>query len=320
MAALSNRILPLLLLLAPAGVAGEQAKELKILAIGNSFSGNASRYLPDIAKSSGSRLTFGHAMIGGCPLEKHLALARRHEEAPDDPAGKPYRLAGAPASLKQLLQADNWQIVTIQQYSVYSMRAETFRPYAKELCAYIGGYAPQAEIAIHQTWAYRMDDTNTFKDGYTHGRMHRDLAKNYSDIARELDIRRVIPVGDAFELAYEDPAWQFSRDPGFNYAAPTYPKLPKELHSLHGGCSWMREKDGTFKFIFDTHHANSSGEYLAGCVWFETLFGGDATKITFKPAGMSEEDAAFLRSIAHARVTGGKLPRTLESQAGAGSL
>ena len=44
---------------------------MKILAIGNSFSQDATRYLQDIAASAGENLFVRNLYIGGCSLEMH---------------------------------------------------------------------------------------------------------------------------------------------------------------------------------------------------------------------------------------------------------
>ena len=44
---------------------------MKILAIGNSFSQDATRYLYQIAKSNGDDFTVVNLYIGGCTLEMH---------------------------------------------------------------------------------------------------------------------------------------------------------------------------------------------------------------------------------------------------------
>ncbi len=284
-----------------------QAKELKVLAIGNSFSANASRFLSEIAASGGSKLVFGHAMIGGCPLEKHLKLAMKHEANPDDPEGKPYKKGSSALSLKELLLSNEWQVVTIQQFSGFSYKPETFRPFAKELCDYIRKYAPSAEIAVHETWAYRADN-KIFKDSFTPVDMYQGVVKSYYGIAKELGLKKVIPVGDAFQLVEETPGQTFVFDKSFD-PAKADGKLPNQSPSLFKG--WILDKDGKLKF--DHGHANVRGEYLGGLVWFEKLFNGDATKVSFKPEGISDEDAAFLRSIAHAVVAGGKRPKAFPS-------
>ena len=44
---------------------------MKVLAIGNSFSEDATRYLHDIAKADGVALEVANLYIGGCPLDRH---------------------------------------------------------------------------------------------------------------------------------------------------------------------------------------------------------------------------------------------------------
>ncbi len=292
--------------------AGTPLKQIKLLAIGNSFSGNTSKYLNDIVKSSGNcELVFGHAMIGGCPLEKHWNLACKNEANPEDPEGKPYMYKGKKIGLKEMLAAEKWQYVTIQQYSLISFKIESYRPYAKNLYDYIKKYAPDAEVVIHQTWAYRPDDKDLFKGDFNAVKMYQQLTEAYYTIAKELGCR-VIPVGSAFQLAYESPEWEFKTDPAFDYANPKYPDLPQQLHSLNAGYSWKTTGE-TRKLGVDTHHANSAGEYLGGCVWFEFFFKEDARKIKFKPLKMTEEDAAFLINIAHKVVSDKAKPKAADS-------
>lgn len=273
---------------------------MRILAIGNSFSGNATKFLRDIVKSSdGCSLVFGHACIGGCPLEKHYRLAMKHEKDPLDPEGKPYMHGNRKMGLKEMLTVEKWQYVTIQQYSMHSFRIETYRPWAKRLCGYIRKYAPHAEIVFHQTWAYRADDTGIYNKRFTPDKMYRDLTKAYHTIASELGIKRIIPVGDAFQMATKSPDWQFTPDGKFDYGNPLFPKLPKDKHSLHAGYRWG-QRDGVKTLGFDSHHANVAGEFLGGCVWFEFFYGKDVRRTKFKPEEISGKDAKFLKAIAHA--------------------
>ena len=61
--------------------------------------------------------------------------------------------------------------------------------------------------------------------------------------------------------------------------------------------------DATTKLVLDGHHANGAGEYLGSCVWYEFLFNDDVTKLTtYQPAGLTAEQAASLRKIAHETV------------------
>ncbi len=287
-------------------------KEVKILVIGNSFTGNSLKYIKDIIKSAGGcSLRFEHAMIGGSSMEKHYSLAMKHEESPEAPEGMPYRMGGRNVGLKEMLQAEKWPLVSIQQHSAMAADVESFRPSAKNLVDYIKKYAPQAEIVIHQTWAYR-DDSPFFKDGkMDQPKMYQAIVKAYQTIAAELGVTKIIPSANAYQLARETPRWTFKPDPSFDPKKAVHPALPKEEGALNVGYIWTesKKKDGKYFLSCDAKHANMPGEYLLGCVWFEYLFGKDVRPVSFKPEGLSEEDAASLREIAHKAVTEGAKPK-----------
>jgi hypothetical protein len=282
--------------------ATQAAKHVKLLAVGNSFSGNATRYLRDIVAASGNQLTFGHASIGGCSLQKHWALAQAFEKDPDDPTGRPYggyRGKGK-MSLKEYLVADRWDYVTLQQVSTSSYKVETFRPDAQNLFDYARKHAPQAQVVFHETWAYRADDP-LFKAGLTDEQMYEGIRQAYATIAGELGAP-IIPVGDAFQRARRDPAWKYVwPDPAFDFTKPSYPKLPDQTHSLNVGYTWKME-NGKPVLRMDGHHANSAGEYLGAAVWFEFLYGQSVVGNTFMPKGLKPQDVAFLQGIAHETV------------------
>jgi hypothetical protein len=89
-------------------------KTVKVLAVGNSFSANALRYFSDIVKASGNKTVAMNAMIGGCDMERHMRHADAFEKNPEDTEGHPYP---GKKSLKELLTAEKWDFVTIQQAS-----------------------------------------------------------------------------------------------------------------------------------------------------------------------------------------------------------
>ena len=290
------------------GMARAEVKTAKILAIGNSFSNNALRYFRDIVEASGNQVLTAHAMIGGCDFERHMRHADAFEANPDSPEGRPY--CGGKKSLKELLTQDKWEYVTIQQVSHKSFKPETFHPHADRLIAYIKKYAPQAEIVIHQTWAYRDDHTFWGRKDFNTDVMYKGLRATYDGFAKETGLR-IIPSGDAMEAARQDPAWgKYVPDPDFDPKTAVYPALPKnERRVLIGYCGWRKDaKTGTYTLAVDRFHAGTLGEYLLGCVWFEFFFGQSAVGNTFVPGNVTREDAAILQRIAHGVVTGKKRP------------
>lgn len=231
-----------------------EGKQVKILTIGNSFADNAATYLSQIAESvPGYKISVTKANIGGCSFERHVNLIKDCE---NDASLKPY--AGK-YCLKELLQMDVYDFVTIQQVSSASFKINTFEPYAGELIKYIRHYLPEVEILIHQTWAYPNEGRlNDWK--ITYDEMHNRAVDNYASLASQYNLR-ILPVGEAFYNTY---------------------RANSDLDL------WNK----------DRHHANTNGCYLAGSVWFSQMTDVSPKKINFVPKGMEPKTARFLRKMA----------------------
>ena len=292
-------------------------REIRVLGIGNSFTGNAFALLqPMGTRSEKCRIVLGQGIIGGCSMEKHMRLAKLHEAEPDNADGKPYAISVTDedgkqtrrrVGLRELLGSDDWDIVTIQQLSAQSPDIDNYRPYAKELYDYIKKYAPQTEVVMHQTWAYRTDGDfdRVFPDKPSYGQkdMYRDLNAAYNTIAEELDVR-LIPVGAAFQLARE--IRPYRPDTTTDPATLTPPELPRDKNSLCAG--WYWDNSNPPKLRCDTHHAGIQGKYLAAAVWFEFLTGLNPYEEGIQTEAVSDEDAKFLAGIAHKVVSEGERP------------
>lgn len=270
------------------------ADTLHLFLIGNSFSQNATRYLPQMAAEGGHPLAIQRAELGGSPLQRHWEHAAAYEADSLDPKGKPYK----GKSLKMLLSEGTWDIITLQQASILSPDPATYEPYASKLYAYVKALQPQANIVFHQTWAYRAD-----ADGFGQIRQKEFAASEremweksrnaYHKIAQELNTT-LIPVGDAFWKSSSDKKWGYQSDKKFDYKNPTYPALPDQTHSLHAGYRWTNDR----KLGFDSHHANEAGCYLGGLVWYGFLFGESPTTVQFAPKEVPEAFAAHLKKVA----------------------
>lgn len=291
-----------LLLFCVSSFAGE-AKTVKMLTIGNSFSANATHYLGDLAKAGGHKLVHQPLVIGGASFQVHAEKAQKHEADPKDKAG----LYTSGRGLKENLELDRWDYVTIQQASIKSHDFATYQPYAGWLRDYVAKHAPQAKLLVHETWEYRKDDPRFTKpsgkpgEPTTQDEMHTGLHAAYDKIAAELGAR-IIPSGDAFHLADTDAKWGYQTDTSFDPKAAKQPALPNQTHSLHVGWQWKKQKDGKTTLGMDGHHANMAGEYLGACVWYEVLFGESAVGSTFVPKGLDADYARFLQETAHRAV------------------
>lgn len=276
---------------------GLSARSLQVLTIGNSFADSVFSYLPSIvAAVPDCELVLDRANIGGCSLERHW---REVEKAEADPSYKPY---GGKYTLKDKLTSQSWDIITMQQVSHQSYKPESYEPWLKNLCDYVRRYAPQAEIVIQMTWAYRSDHplfTKTLLGGQEE--MFSKLFAAYNQLAVNYQLR-VIPTGLAVQLARRNQAVKFV--PGKTYSKEELaqfvrPQLPEtSAGSLITGYFWRKNKDGSYFLHNDLIHLNQRGKYLQACIWFAELYGQKTDVISFVPEKMDLADAAFLRQMA----------------------
>ena len=143
---------------------------LRILAIGNSFSDDAMEYLPAILDDLGiSNVEVSRLYIGGCSLQQHLDLYNNHRAeyifSRSLPGENRWVQQPGKASLKEALEAAQWDIITLQQQSGRSGEYESYEPYLGELIKIIRQAQPSARIAWHMTWSYSSDSK--------HGDFHR---------------------------------------------------------------------------------------------------------------------------------------------------
>lgn len=291
----------LLLLVLVLELSGE---ELKVLMVGNSFSQSVLRTLPQIAKTAGCPLKIANAMIGGCTFERHLT---EWEKCEKDPQHKPYATnlklpQGNKASLQDLLTAERWDIVTIQQGSSQSPFSDSYR-YAVPLITHIRNFLPEAEIVIQQTWSYRSDCDRLQKWKMSQKDMYDQLTDNYLKLADENRFR-IIPVGWAVELYRQNCGGTYIPPPAEEMGKLKYPHVPATQNfDAVGNIFWrLNKQDGTRKLVNDPIHLNSRGQYLQGCVWFAVLFLRNAETITFSPQNIPAADAAFIRKCAQEAV------------------
>jgi len=298
---------------------------LKVLTIGNSFTDSLNRYFKSVVESvNGCTLLFDRANHGGCELHRHWSYISNEE------ADNVYRMyQNYTCKMREVLAREQWDIVTIQQASHFSWRPETYQPFAGLICDYIRKHAPQAQIVIQQTWAYRADHPRFAPQGlwdfsvYDHTRkfgidlpagtialtqteMYEQLTIAYSKLAAELALP-IIPTGYAVQLARAAEPEPFHNYPVELLQKLRWPDLPPQAGDVVGSCWWEKiQASGELEIIRDLIHLNRRGEYLQACVWFAFLYQHPTSEITFAPAELSNRDAAALREIAQRAVDGFK--------------
>ncbi len=207
-----KKVLSLVFLAVFAGTtfAAEEAKPtqpLKVLIIGNSFSICVTRYTPDIVKAAGKEIDIASLYIGGCSLERHW----KNVEKAGDPKFLPYRYdrvtvtngiissTRGSTNVLQVLSAEKWDVVTLQQASHASWDAASYHPWGDNLVVKIHEVAPQAKILVQETWSYPSWDKRLAQFGFDGPEMYRRLHKAYADFAKAYGLE-IIPTGTAAEI------------------------------------------------------------------------------------------------------------------------
>ena len=234
---------------------------IKILAVGNSFSQDATHYLHQIAAADGVEMKVVNLYIGGCSLKQHAeniesgAQAYLYEEN-----GSPYlcekngEVVERYVSVLEALQSDEWDFVITQQVSQESGMIDTFYPYIDTVADYLKRHAPQAELLLHETWAYEIDSLHGGFLNYHQNQeeMYQKVSETYKTVASRLGVR-IIPSGDAVQA------------------------LRKKAPFVY--------EDGGMSLCRDGFHMNLIyGRYLLAAVWYKTLTGNSVTNNIYVPS------------------------------------
>ena len=253
---------------------------LRILAIGNSFSDDATQYLPDFLEAAGiHNVILGRLYIGGCTLERHCKEfeTNGHEYVYLKSTKNKWETIKKykQGSFMDGVGDEPWDIITMQQGSPKSGRWDSYDPWLGKLIEIVRANCsnPKAAIVWHQTWAYASTYTNRNLANYAYDQQYMfDSIQICVDKARkQFNIPVVIPSGPAVQLM-----------------RGTSLKTEKEL-----------TRDG---FHMDYKY----GRYLTACVWFETLIkpvlGVSVKGNSFRNAGtdneVTDKEAALMQKVA----------------------
>lgn len=214
-----------------------------ILAIGNSFSQDATYYLHQIAAADGTELKVVNLYIGGCSLERHWENVRK------DAADYLYEINGESTqryvSIRETLSEEKWDYIVTQQASHDSGWADTYEPFLGNLVDWLGECAPQAKLLLQKTWAYEIDSTHEKFPRYHNSQqeMYVRLSRAY-DIAAKNHGLALIPCADIIQklrtlppFLYEKGGISLCRD-GFHmdYLYGRYALAAAWYRALTGNC------------------------------------------------------------------------------------
>ena len=178
-------------------------KTLKVLAIGNSFSSDATEYLWNIAENGGvETIIVGNLYIGGCTLATHWSNINGSANAYTyykNTSGQWTNRAST--SVQYALKDEEWDIVTVQQASG-SSGVESSYSYLENILQFLVKNEPNAEIFWHMTWAYQQDSTHSSFPTYGSNQttMYQMILKALNSKVKVQDsIVGIIPAGTAVQ-------------------------------------------------------------------------------------------------------------------------
>jgi len=264
------RAVGLLLLALVGGTWQMDARQLKVLAIGNSFSQDAvEQNLWELAFAQGDTLVVGNAFIGGCSIDRHWRNALTGDSAyvyRKIVMGR--RDAHPNTPLGAILKDEPWDIVTLQQVSQFSGDSTTYG-HLPDLMDYVRTTLQRDSVPLwwHLTWAYpQHSKSQHFKTLY-HGDqlvMYRAILETADSLLPRVGIGRRVPTGVAIQRARRAVGDILNRD--------------------------------------DIHLSFNEGRYAAACTWCEALTGRSVLGNAYHPQTVNAKMASILQSAAHKAV------------------
>ena len=231
---------------------------MQVLAIGNSFSQDATAYLKKISDCGNGDITVVNLFIGGCPLSRHYRNMLSCERAYSMEFNG--QTTGFFVSLEEALLSRDWDVITLQQASPVSPKYSSYQPYISRLADYIRECCPKAKLIIHETWAYEEGSVRLANLKFEKRvDMYNALHEAYTQAAEDIEADRIIPSGTLMQKLIEN---------------------------------------GVTRLHRDTFHASLDiGRYALALLWFRVLTGKSVLGNSFKcPVGeISDEEYAIIK-------------------------
>ena len=294
----------------------EYSQYIKLLFISCSFSGYHYDELINICKSQGIHLTVGRTYYSGAKAHEHwdwLLNGWTNDGfkfgvwAP----GKTIKAYNGGLTMEQMIHYyDDWDYIGVQDHYGIEMSHEdgyeksllSSMPYMPQLFRYLDVNFPNADLFIHQTWAFQL--------GY-----------GYSNGTAILNSEGTAVVGGTISSGFSDPASRMMTKAQQTQHHENIRHCVYDLSELIGvplvpsGDAWAiaREDPAVGDHLCDGKKGEEAGDYyhdgeggggqyLNALCWYEMITGRDARDVTWKPTynyPMSDERAAALRNAAH---------------------
>ena len=291
-----------------------EPRPLKILAIGNSYTNNATEYISRIAESMGLDIHAASLYKDGCMVQGHIERYEAYEELGHDAYYASsntikyihLNVNGVAntsiLSMQEAIASDDWDFIVMHQAPNSCDKLEKYwteeNPDLVTLYNYIQtelkkNNNTKCEIVFNQGWSFshEMSIDNNYKwypVDYENTRdfflkIEETVAAAAAIVQREVGLDApldIIPSGEAMQLAKDE----------FGFGDTYGP-----ADSLYAD--------------FISHLSDPIGRYMIANLWIEKFtakagFPVDCRTATYLPTGLSAENATILRSIAHEVISG----------------
>lgn len=244
------------------------SKEIKILAIGNSFSVDSMEYLYPLLQEGGySNIILGNLYIGGCCLETHVNNTYNNNKDYIYYINKAGTWEEHPSfDIYESLISEEWDIISMQQCSGRSGLVESYQPFLDQLISFVRKYNKKAKLYWNMTWAY-----HTYSDHDEFVNYQSSQIKMYEAIINcvnklileKEEFYNIIPVGTTIQ----------------------------NLRTIINDD--LLTRDGY-------HLSLEVGRFAASLTWFKSLTGIDFTNISYKPSNIDINLFNYIKKAATA--------------------
>ena len=257
---------------------------LDVLVIGNSFSTAWPDELNGLLLEAGIKARVYTVYYSGCTIKQHWdwreettfgQYTLKHHKQEEG-----YAIGEENVGLQYCLVQQNWDVISLQHHFggapawSYDGSLSACTPYAKDMFDYLRQRFPKTRLVWHQTWAYEVgaEYGNLVIDREYQVRCHQNIRKVSQLVAEESNVSLVV-TGDAWDIARGE-------------------------YGFHDMCR-------------DAGHDGEpgGGQYLNGCVWFESLTGQSCVDSSWRPSYEIDEGRVLqLQQIAHRAVEENQFP------------
>ncbi|MBQ8496197.1 MAG: DUF4886 domain-containing protein [Clostridia bacterium] len=179
-------------------------ESIKILAIGNSFSDDATEHLWGILNDAGIKeVIIGNLYIGGCSIDTHWSNMKNDKAAYTFYYHKDGTKTSSTQSVSYALALHDWDYITVQQVSQNSGQPETLGN-LQNVLDYINQNKTNedAKIYWHSTWAYQQNTSHSGFKNYASDQMtmYNAIVDTYKAIDEKYpSIDGILPSGTAIQ-------------------------------------------------------------------------------------------------------------------------